>query len=121
MEKAKAVYLEWIDSAGMAEWQTQDEVDDLTPYMVRTVGLLVKEDEACLVVAVAETVDDGECHFQKCYNGLMSIPACAVMTRYNIDLTIRDEDEVEEQPIAEGDAICPTCNFYIHGGARYMQ
>ena len=93
MEMTKAVYLEWVDSAGFPEWQTQDEIDELVPYCVRTVGLLVKETEDCLIVAVAETLDQGESCFKKCYNGIMSIPCVAVTTRYDIDLTVRDEDE----------------------------
>lgn len=93
MERAKAVYLEWVDSAGFPEWQTQAEVDALVPYACRTVGLLIKEDVDCLVVAVAETMDMGEAGFQKVYNGIMSIPRSAVLLRYDIDLTIQDEEE----------------------------
>ena len=92
-ETVKAIYLEWVDSAGFPEWQTKEEIDELVPYVVRTVGILVKETEETLIVAVAETVDMGEAGFKECYNGIMSIPRVAVTMRYDIDLEIWDKDE----------------------------
>jgi hypothetical protein len=90
-ETAEVVYLEWIDSAGFPEWQTQDEVDALIPYLVRTAGILVNETDMCLVVAVAETIDQGESCFKKCYNGIMSIPKVSIFRRLNISMV--DENE----------------------------
>ena len=48
----KLVTIDWIDSHGSGNWQTKEDLEtDCHAYRCRTVGWLVKQDKAYVVIA----------------------------------------------------------------------
>lgn len=74
------IYLEWVDSGSYDGWRTQEEVDELSPYLCRSCALLIKETPFHLVVAHSETYGI-DASFKKMYVGVISIPKAAIMRR----------------------------------------
>ena len=66
------VEVHWLDSAEMPGWQLEDDAQEQRPLMVRTVGLLLHENDDCVTVAASVTEQGGP-------NAPLSIPRCAII------------------------------------------
>lgn len=75
------VYLEWIDSTRTEGWCTAKEVAEVTALEIKTVGILVREDEREIVVALCCTAqpDAGSP-----YCSLMTIPQKMISLRADV-------------------------------------
>src|SRR5712691_8574851 len=91
MGTAKAIYLEWIDSAGYSGWRDDDDISKLVPYTCRTIGLLIRDTDEAYIVGTTETVDMEDAGFSKCYHGIISIPKVAVTTCWELEI---DDGEI---------------------------
>ena len=74
-----AMHIIWEDSAGSdATWDHEPE--KLTPAIINSVGILVREDDQAVVLAVS--ADDNE---PPSYDGLLAIPSSAIRQRRRLE------------------------------------
>lgn len=73
----KAIYLEWIDSAGPSDhYWVHPENCTMNPTTIHTRGYLVKERKKSVTVAASISTSG-------CVGGLMTIPKVAIKSRWD--------------------------------------
>ena len=74
----KVVIVEWIDSAEYedADWKSEQELKDLRPMIIKTVGMLVNQDD--VYVTIASSINNSDISSEAQYGGLISIPKSAI-------------------------------------------
>lgn len=74
IEHLNAVYLEWLDPHSVDAWSELDEIS-MEPFIVRTFGILIKESEHALAIALNISVgNQASC--------TMIIPKDAIKVRF---------------------------------------
>ena len=78
----KLVIIEWVDSSRGDGWVSVDTVDD-EAHTVTSVGWVVKENDAIIVIAPHHSPETPDAKEQIC--GHMKIPKCAVVRTREIN------------------------------------
>jgi len=88
---SKIVCVEWIDSAEYedAEWKSEEEVKELKPMLVKSVGILVNEDN--IYITLASSINNADNKVEAQYGGLLSIPKSAIKRRCSIPISFTNE------------------------------
>jgi hypothetical protein len=73
---AKMLLVDWMDSASNPGWKSSDELQ-ATICLCQTVGFLVLETDAALVLALSRGTQEG----YRPYSDLISIPKVAITRR----------------------------------------
>jgi len=91
MKYSGVACIEWLDSSEYedADWKSEDEVKELTPMRIKSVGILVNEDDLYITLASSVNNYDLDCEAQ--YGGLISIPKCAVLKRLSLPRVFTDD------------------------------
>lgn len=71
----KTIYLEWLDPHSVDPWTDVSDID-LEPFLIQTFGILLKESENSLAVALNYNVKQKDC------SCVMIIPKSAIRCRY---------------------------------------
>ena len=79
------VEVEWLDSAGMAEWGGEDEYQKQRPLIIKSVGYLLNKGSGH--VTLVQNVDEN-----RKMNGSMSIPR-SVVRKITVLTSGRDSDK----------------------------
>lgn len=71
--------IEWLDSSEYedADWKSEDEVKELTPMRIKSVGMIVNEDDVYITLAASVNNYDIDCEAQ--FGGLITIPKFAIL------------------------------------------
>ena len=66
MKYSGVAWIEWIDSSEYedADWKSEDEVKELTPMRIKSVGILVNEDDLYITLASSVNNYDLDCEAQ---------------------------------------------------------
>lgn len=74
----KVIVVEWIDSAEYddADWKSEQELKDLKPMVIKTVGMLVNQDD--VYITIASSINNSDRTSEAQYGGLISIPKSAI-------------------------------------------
>ena len=74
----KVVIVKWIDSAEYedADWKSEQDLKDLRPMIIKTVGMLVNQDD--VYITIASSINNSDIDSEAQYGGLISIPKSAI-------------------------------------------
>ena len=77
------ICIQWIDSVEYqdADWKSEEEVGALIPVMIKSSGFLVNEDD--VYITLAGSINNYNVKDEAQYEGLITIPKCAVMKRWS--------------------------------------
>lgn len=59
--KHQVLYVEWIDPTSCEDWDDLNEVKEFNPYIVRSCGFLIREDEAFMTLALSFIEENNQC------------------------------------------------------------
>ena len=84
MNYDKVACVEWLDSSEYddADWKSEEEVKELTPMRIKSVGIIVNEDDIYITLASSIINYDLDCEAQ--FGSLISIPKCAILKRLSL-------------------------------------
>jgi len=84
MNYDKVECVEWLDSSEYddADWKSEKEVKELTPMRIKSVGIIVNEDDIYITLASSINNYDLDCEAQ--FGSLISIPKCAILKRLSL-------------------------------------
>ena len=84
MNYDKVACVEWLDSSEYddADWKSEEEVKELTPMRIKSVGIIVNEDDIYITLASSINNYDLDCEAQ--FGSLISIPKCAILKRLSL-------------------------------------
>lgn len=79
MNYDKVACVEWLDSSEYddADWKSEEEVKELTPMRIKSVGIIVNEDDIYITLASSVNNYDLDCEAQ--FGGLITIPKFAIV------------------------------------------
>ncbi len=91
MKYSGVACIEWIDSSEYedADWKSEDEVKELTPMRIKSVGILVNEDDLYITLASSVNNYDLDCEAQ--FGGLITIPKVAILKQWTFPKSFLSE------------------------------